>query len=67
MSSTIGRIALQLAMVRLGESVRVKVFDEDDNPFSLSSTQVSINGIPGALKRAGSGNLNSGIVHLKIG
>lgn len=46
----IGRIALQPAIVRPGESVCVEVFDSDDNPFDGSSTEVSINGTPGAVQ-----------------
>jgi len=50
MANIIGRIALQPAAVRPGESVRVEVFDTDDNPLNDSHAQVSINGVPGALQ-----------------
>lgn len=50
MANIIGRIALQPAIVRPGESVRVEVFDNDDNPHNGRNTQVSINGVPGALQ-----------------
>ena len=49
MTNIIGRIALQPAIVRPGEPVRVEVFDNDDNPLNVSA-QVSINGVPGALQ-----------------
>jgi len=49
MSNIIGRIALQPAVVRPGEPVRVEIFDNDDNPLNGSSVQVSVNGKPGAL------------------
>lgn len=50
MANIIGRISLQPAIVRPGESVRIEIFDHDDNPFNGSLTQVSINGVPGALQ-----------------
>lgn len=50
MANIIGRISLQPAIVRPGEPVRVEVFDNDDNPLNGSHTQVSINGVPGALQ-----------------
>lgn len=50
MISIIGRIALQPAIVRPGESVRVEIFDHDDNPLNGSAASVSINGVPGALQ-----------------
>lgn len=50
MANIIGRIALQPAIVRPGEPVRVEVFDNDDNPLNGSPAQVSINGVPGPLQ-----------------
>jgi len=50
MTIIIGRIALQPAIVRPGETVRVEVFDIDDNSLNGSQTQVFINGVPGALQ-----------------
>lgn len=46
----IGRIAVQPTTVRPGESVRVEIFDTDDNSLSGSQTQVRINGVPGAVQ-----------------
>src|SRR5262245_62384747 len=46
----IGRIAFQPTTVRPGESVRVEVFDVDDNSLNGGQTQVKINGVPGAVQ-----------------
>ncbi|HEX2060340.1 MAG TPA: carboxypeptidase regulatory-like domain-containing protein, partial [Thermoanaerobaculia bacterium] len=48
MTSLIGRIAVQPTVVRPGETVRVEVFDHDDNP--LDGSRVTINGVPGSLQ-----------------
>lgn len=50
MTTIIGRVALQPAIVRPGEPVGVEVFDTNDNSFSLSTTEIYINGVPGALQ-----------------
>jgi len=50
MSNIIGRIVLQPSTVRPGETVRVEVFDDEDNPLNVSHVQVSINGVPGNLQ-----------------
>jgi hypothetical protein len=48
MANIIGRISLQPATVRPGESVCVEVFDTNDQPLAASNTQVWINGVLGA-------------------
>jgi hypothetical protein len=50
MVDIIGRIALQPAIVRPGEPVRVEVLDNNDTPLDVNHVQVSINGVPGAIQ-----------------
>lgn len=50
MANLIGRITMQPALPRPGETVRVEVFAPDDQPLQNSGTALTINGIPGAVQ-----------------
>lgn len=50
MTEIIGRITMQPAAPRPGESVRVEAFDHNDTPLHNSGIAVTINGTPGAVQ-----------------
>ncbi|KAF0815114.1 hypothetical protein IGB42_00191 [Andreprevotia sp. IGB-42] len=49
MTKIIGRVAVEPASVRPGESARVEVFDVNDKSFEGSNSEVTINGVAGAV------------------